>query len=162
MGEILLTRGKVAIVDDEDYSYLNQWKWNYKSKGHGNTGYAVRDITENGIYKAVLMHREIIRPSDSMEVDHIDGNGLDNRKVNLREATRSQNQQAKGRQRNNTSGYKGVSYDAEKDKWRAQITYKGKGHKLGRYKIIEDAARAYNKAAIKYHGEFASLNTIQG
>jgi hypothetical protein len=160
MKEIPLSKGMIAIVDDEDYDYINQWSWNYSPSRHRRTGYAVRGMTVDGKYKNIKMHREVLRPADNMEVDHVDGNGLDNRRANLREATRSQNQQSKGKPRNNTTGYKGIYYSENKGKWRAQIGYGGKGHKLGWYKTIEGAAKAYNRAAIKYHKEFAVLNEI--
>lgn len=162
MKEIQLTRGMVALVDDEDYIFLAQWKWAYKDKGHRNTGYAVRGKSmPNGRYKVFAMHRVIMDALITHEIDHINGNGLDNRKENLRIATKAQNQMHKQLQRNNTSGYKGVYYSEKKGKWRSAIGYNNKGYKLGWYKTKEAAAEAYNRAAVKHHGAFAILNRIQ-
>jgi len=97
------------MVDDEDYEYINRWKW-YIFKGT-NTFYATRTLPRvNGKHLNINMHRVILQTPDGMYVDHINGNGLDNRGVNLRNCTRSQNQHNRGKSRNNTSGYKGVSW----------------------------------------------------
>ena len=151
---IPLTKGRVAIVDDDDFAYLNQWRWKFNSR------YAVR--TSGGIshWKTISMHRVIMNAPDGMEVDHINGEELDNRKENLRICTRSENVRNVGKYRNNTSGFKGVSFDAEKvtRKWRALIQVDKKLISLGRYATPEEAARVYDEAAKKYHGKFAQLN----
>ena len=124
---IPLTQGKEAIVDDEDFEYLNQWKWFYTSDGY--------------------------------EIDHKNRNRLDNRRENLRICTHSQNMANRRRSKNNTSGYKGVSWDTVHKGWHSQIGgRKINGKTLGLFDIPEDAARAYDEAAKKLYGEFAILN----
>ena len=93
--------------------------------------------------------------------DHKDRNGLNNTRENLRYATEAQNLQNRGMPKNNTSGYKGVMWCENKNKWRVQIKANNKRISLGYYSCIIKAAKAYNKAAIKYHGEFAVLNEIE-
>lgn len=157
MKEILLTQGKVAIVDDEDFEYLNQWKWQYMS------GYARKGRWNNGVKKFFLMHRFILGLTCSYkekEVDHINGNGLDNRRCNLRVATKSQNRCNSSKPRNNTSGYKGIGWRAERKKWCVRIGINKMSIFLGHFNYLVDAIFIYNQAAIKYHKKFAKLNTI--
>tara|TARA_R110002126_G_scaffold2337_2_gene13445 strand:+ start:3380 stop:3886 length:507 start_codon:yes stop_codon:yes gene_type:complete len=160
MKEIQLTQGKVALVDDEDYEYLNQWKW-YANK-FGNIFYAVKNIKIfKGKIRPVLMHRFLSNNKNTkMHTDHINGDGLDNRKINLRICTHSQNLMNRGASINNKTGYKGVSYDKKQNKFKAQIGVNKKNITLLRTNNPIDAARAYNTAAQKYHGEFAQLNVI--
>ncbi len=106
------------------------------------------------------MHRLLLCPPMEMQIDHVNGNKLDNRKSNLRTCTASENQHNQGLQINNTSGYKGVIWIVSRDLWRAQIKINSKQIYLGYFKNPNDAARAYNGAAIKLHGEFACLNKI--
>ncbi len=151
--EIKLTQGKVAIVDDEDFEFLNRWKWSC-----GSGGYALRNSPRSdGSHRHVLMHRLIALPHYGEHTDHINQDKLDNRSSNLRVCTNSQNGMNKGKQSNNTSGYKGV-YKHEIGRWAARINAGGKKISLGLYKDVLDAAKAYDKAALKYHGEFAYLN----
>ena len=148
-------KGKyVALVDDEDYEYLNQWKWhvNIESK----TIYVRRTIYENKIYSSIAMHSQIMQPPSEMEIDHIDHNGLNNQKSNLRLCTRSQN--AKNRTPRGASKYLGVYYEKRKRKYQAQININGVVVYLGRYVNEIDAAMAYDNAAKQYHLEFANLN----
>jgi len=155
MKEIQLTQGKVTLVDDEDFEYLNQWRWHVS-----NDNYARRTIYNDKLFKALFMHREIMKVSKGLLVDHINGNSLDNRKLNLRICTNSQNLRNRLKNINNTSGYKGVRLINSTKKWRAQIWLNSKYYHLGLFNNIKDAARAYNEAAVKYHGEFANLNKI--
>ncbi len=151
--KIPLTQGKYAIVDGCDYTYLNQFKWHY------NEGYAKRNIGKRPNRRRLPMHRVILERmgyKDFIQPDHINGNGLDNRRCNLRPATASQNRCNRGKQSNNTSGYKGVCWDRKK--WRAYIGVNGKRIHLGLFDNIKDAARAYNEAALKYHKEFARFS----
>jgi hypothetical protein len=158
--EIQLTQGQVAIVDDEMYDYLNQWKW-YASKQKNGKFYAERKITVNSLRKSIIMHRLIINNTDiKLHTDHINGITLDNRKINLRICTNSQNQMNKKTQINNKNGFKGVSYNKEKKKYEVNITLNGNKIFLGRHLNIIEAAKSYNEAAIKYFGEFANLNKI--
>lgn len=150
MKEIPLTQGKVTLVDDADYEYLNQFKW---CAWHNQNGiwYAVR--TPMRVYHA--MHRVILGITDSKTyTDHIDGDGLNNQRSNLRLATPAQNVRNTRIQKNNKSGHKGVSWDKTSNKWRTAIQVDGKGKTLGRFSKIEDAIAAYEEAATKLFGEF--------
>lgn len=102
------------------------------------------------------MHREIVGTPEGMDTDHINGDKLDNRRSNLRICTHAQNGANRGPQKNGSSGYKGVSYHCKK--WRVQICINGKTKRLGGFNSLLDAAKAYDKAARKYHGEFARTN----
>lgn len=155
MKSISLSRGKVALVDDADYEWLNQWKWYCSSEG-----YAERDEGRRGNRKRILMHRLILGVSKEFQADHINNNRLDNRRANLRTCTYSENNQHRGVSSSNTSGYKGVTFVKVTKKWRATIRVNRVKVELGSYKNIIDAARAYNQAAKKYHGEFAVLNDV--
>lgn len=157
--EISLTQSKVALVDAEDCEWLNQWKW-CANLQHG-IFYATRHIYKNGKRKSIYMHREIIKLLDNMFIDHINRNGLDNRKSNLRICNKSQNAMNRERQINNKSGYKGVCWGKQCKKWRAYININKKPTSIGLFKTKEDAALAYNETAIKYHGRFAKLNLIR-
>ena len=157
MKEIKLTLGKVAVVDDDLFDYLNKWKWT--AKKHRNTFYARRNIKlEGGKQKDIKMHRLIMGVTDpSKIIDHRDNNGLNNQRSNLRLCTLSQNQH--NRQSNiGASKFKGVW--KSKNRWRAEIVSDGTKKRLGSYIKEEEAAKAYNEAALKYHGEFARLNQI--
>ena len=155
---IPLTKGQHAIVSDEDYDHLvSIGRW-----CHSNSGYAVHYwINDNGKHKTLFMHRAIMarmlgHPIASFQVDHINRDRLDNRRKNLRLATRSQNQANKGRQRNNSSGFKGVSWS--RGKYEARIRYNGKRINLGRFECSEAAANIYDAASRLLYGEFAGLN----
>lgn len=157
MKAIPLTSGAEAIVDDEDYHYLMQWKWRL-SKGRATR--TARD-PKTGKRHTVFMHRVVARrkglPSGRM-VDHRDRNRLNNKRRNLRAATNTENQCNKGPQSNNTSGFKGVSWHKKARKWSAQIRLHGKQKHLGLFELAKDAAQAYDTAARQLHGEFACLN----
>ena len=151
---IPLTQGKEAIVDDEDFEYLNQWKWFYTSDG-----YPARSVYFKHKKKKLSMHCAIKQAPDGYEIDHKNRNRLDNRRENLRICTHSQNMANRRRSKNNTSGYKGVSWDTVHKGWHSQIGgRKINGKTLGLFDIPEDAARAYDEAAKKLYGEFAILN----
>ena len=159
MKEIQLTQGKVALVDDDMYEYLNQWKW-YANNMNGKF-YAIRNHRENkGKQIKIAMHRLIIKPDKYMLIDHLDGNSLNNQKNNLRICTNSQNLMNRLIYINNKSGFKGVYWNKRSAKWMAYISFDNKMLYLGLFNNLKDAARAYNAAAIKYHGEFANLNKI--
>lgn len=158
MKEIPLTKGKVAIVDDEDYTELINYSWRYQN------GYAARTTCrDEGKRTTVLMHRQILSDSPkNMDIDHINGNKSDNRKSNLRIATRKQNMHNSPKRKCNKSGYKGVSYDNVKKKWRSRFRYQNRELWLGYYDNKHDAARIYNFWANDLFGEYARLNEING
>jgi len=149
MKKIPLTQGKFALVDDDIFEYLNQWKW-YAIKSK-NTFYARRSIKNPT--SSIIMHRFILNVHKNKQVDHINGNGLDNRVCNLRVASNGQNQANKKTSIKNKSGFKGVTFLGKK--FKSQIKYNGVVIYLGIFKTPEEAHEAYKQAAIKYHGEFA-------
>lgn len=151
---IELTRGLCAIVDDDMYEYLNQWKWT--ALKNGKKFYAFRMERKKGI----LMHRVVNQTPDGMMADHIDGNGLNNQKSNLRSCTPSENTR---NQLPREGRYKGVVENNGRGKrWRAQLWMNHKCIHLGYYEIAEEAARAYDRAAKKFFGQFACLNFPEG
>lgn len=150
----------IALIDDDDYEKLSKIKWYYRK----NEGYAVGNLPspEKGVYPKVLMHRYIMDAPKGKQVDHINGNKLDNRKSNLRIATASTNKANCGLRKSNTSGYKGVSIQKGRTKkWAAQIKVDYNRIHLGYFYTKEEAALAYNEAALKYFGEFAKLNILK-
>ncbi len=154
---IQLTQGKVARVSQEDFDFLSQWKW-CANKARNNGGYyAVRNSRGPGKRKQVRMHRVIADRAGlalTHQIDHIDGDGLNNTRPNLRAATYAQNNQNRGKTKRNTSGIKGISWDKQRSKWLAQICCDTIRYKLGRFNTKEMAAEAYRKAANKLHKEF--------
>lgn len=160
MKEIQLTQGKVALVDDDMFDYLNQWKW-FANLQNGKF-YARTNIPKiNGKRSSLLMHRLILNLHNTkLQVDHLNHSTLDNRKCNLRACTQSENLQNCNIYSNNKSGYKGVSYSKTNKKWQVSIGVNKDKVYLGCFINLKDAARAYNAAAVKYHGEFANLNKI--
>ena len=150
MKKIQLTQNKYTIVDDEDYDYLNQWNW--CSKKNINIYYAIRTVLNKRIY----MHRIIINPTDNMYIDHINRNGLDNRKENLRICNKSQNACNSTIPRHNTSGIKGVCWDKSCNKWLSRIKINGKQKHLGRFNNKLEAREVYRKEAKDHFGEFYS------
>lgn len=155
MKEIPLTQGKVALVDDCDFERLSRFRW-YAACNHGYGWYAVRCVKRKHVY----MHCEILNVQRGIRVDHKDGNGLHNWRNNLRPATSAQNMSNRGKQIDNTSGYKGVTWSKDRSVWIAKIGVNGKSKYLGWFDDTESAARAYNDAALMYHREFAKLNEI--
>lgn len=159
MKKLPLTRERFATVDDQDFDWLNQWKWSMT----GN-GYAVRNArVERGLYTVVRMHRFIVDAPDGMFVDHINGDTTDNRRDNLRVCTAHQNTFNRGKQKNNKSGFKGVYLHKKKNlkkPWFARIKMRDKHHSSGGYTTSLEAAIAYNQLATQLHGEFARLNKV--
>lgn len=157
MKQILLTKGQFALVDDEDFEYLNQFKW-CAVKG-SNTYYAIKSGYNKGKNPQIKMHRLISKLNDSnILCDHKDNNGLNNQKENLRISNKSQNGMNRGPQKNGTSKYKGVSWFAKANKWMAKITLNRKQIYIGYFEDITDAAKAYDEKAKELFGEFAWLN----
>lgn len=161
MKQIQLSQGRVALVDDEDFEKLNQYKWcaNKIRKTYYATTYW--GIKKSGSYGHLTMHRLILNITDGkILIDHRDNNGLNNQKKNLRIATTSQNAMNSGANKSGTSKYKGVSRASRGESWQARISKGGKHEYLGYFSNENDAAIAYNKAAIQLHGEFANPNVI--
>lgn len=154
MREIPLTRGLSAMVDDEDATLVSQWKW----YAHGRAGgfYAARRECHGG--RLILMHRLINGTPEDMITDHIDGNGLNNRRGNLRDATPLQNMMNKAPNRGGSSPLKGAWFDPNPRNtkpWRSAIRLGGKAKYLGRFATQHEAAAAYAQAASEHFGDFA-------
>lgn len=162
MKEIPLSQGKVALVSDEDYDHLCQYRWCAHRGGPRSSAYAVRNTGKWPHRTHTQMHRVIAERMGleiaGLEVDHINGDGLDNRRSNLRVATAAENRRNRRRSSNNSSGYKGVSFNRHARKWAAHIGTGGAFLHLGYFVSKEDAAREYDSAARKYFGAFARTN----
>jgi len=158
MKEIQITQNRVVSVSDEDYKEISQYSWSYSA----STGYAVRKGRKNCTEpRTVHMHRVIMNAKANQQVDHINGNKLDNRRSNLRFATVQKNAFNRKKPKVRcTSQYKGVLKRKNASKWEARIKLNNKAIYLGRFVNEKDAARAYNEAALKYFGEFARCNDI--
>lgn len=156
MREIQLSQSKVALVDDEDYDRVNEYKWQaYKNK-KGNSTYA-------RVNYDLTMHRLILNltSNDKVEVDHIDMNGLNNQKSNLRIVNRSQNKCNATIQKNNKTGLKGVGYYKRGGHYRARIKINGKETHLGFFDTAEEAGAAYDKASKEIHGVYGRVNGVE-
>lgn len=162
MKEITLSQGQVALVDDEDYEWLTQWRWNAQWNPCTRSFYAQRTVyvgKVDGKYKCISfkMHREILglKHGDKRRADHKEpGETLNNQRSNLRIATLSQNQWNTKLRRTNTSGFKCVRFHKQIKKWTSQITINREQIHLGSFSTPEEAHRAYIEASIKYRGEF--------
>lgn len=174
---IKLSHGLFAKIDDKDFEKVSQFEWfAYRIAGMGQSGKTYlygfkpgRKVKKEGEkypsgkqkYQRVWLYNFLMEPSEGMIVDHINGDPLDNRRSNLRIITQKQNVLNRGKRVNGkTSKFLGVSKNVEKKKFIASIKILGKSLYLGSYSNEEDAAKAYNEAAIKYFGEFARLNEI--
>jgi hypothetical protein len=157
--EIPVSGGLVALVDNEDVGRVAAFSW-YPLKNGGKTStYANGYLPRSKPPQLILMHRLILDPPDGLDVDHINGDGLDNRR------SKAENNWNTGKQRSAkvaqpTSGFKGVYLRRDRNRWRATISANGKRISLGYFATAEEAARAYNQAAPELHGAFARLNVI--
>lgn len=152
---IMLSQGKFAQVDDEDFWELNKHKW-CTTRGKGNTFYAQRSVRINGKARPILMHRVIMNAPPRIQCDHLDGDGLNNQRSNLRFATNQENNRNKvGPNRNNKLGVKGVCWNKRTKKFEADITVDGKTIHLGFFFCLEKAKLARRAAEAKYFGAFA-------
>jgi hypothetical protein len=164
---IPVSGGRWALVDEEDYYKLKGYKWTAREGKNTVYAYCLKKISKmqnveagwgpNESYLGTpFMHRVILNAPDGMEVDHINGNGLDNRRANLRLATREQNNANRRPQPASLSGFLGVQ--KYREKWRAGLSYSGRRIKLGTYDTPEEAAKAYDSRAKELFKEFARLN----
>jgi hypothetical protein len=159
-----LSKGLFALVDVADFERLSKWKW-YAQRGRRGRHYAVRTDYSGPKQSQVMMHRVVLDAPTGSEVDHRNGDALDNRRCNLRICTRTQNaRNITSSKRQKLGGYKGVAWDPRKNKWRAVISVpgvdggRGKQRQIGRFDTPELAARAYDAAAKRLYGEFAAPN----
>ncbi len=154
--EVKLTRGLVTIIDAEDLELVSQHKW-FASRGQ-NTDYALRKQRIDGRQQTVSLHRVLLNAPEGMHVDHLNGDGLDNRKANLRLCTRSENRRNSQRQAGGVSKFKGVSKRPGRRKsWVAKI-YVGKNQYTQCFFTELEAAERYDEMAREHFGEFAKLN----
>lgn len=159
-----LNHNLIGIIDQEDKDLLDHY-W-FPTRGL-HTHYIIRKPGHGKSRRAIIMHRLILariieRPLEKHELcDHINGNGLDNRRCNLRVVSRKENMWNSASKKNSTSKYKGVSWQASNHKWRAAIRENGKANYLGLFDNENQAARVYNEAAKRVYGEFARLNIIE-
>lgn len=159
--EISVGNGLVAIVDDIDYDILTTHKW-HVGKHKSNKIYAMRNAwdSESKKHFPERMHRAILKTMPGTEVDHVNGNGLDNRRCNLRECTHAQNMQNRIKTVG-SSKYKGVTWNKQSSLWASSIRHCYKAIFIGYFKNEEDAARAYNVKALELFGEFANINIVE-
>lgn len=157
--QIPLTQGKFALVDDEDFERVSKFKW-HASKG-SKTFYARRNsLKSDNIEKRITirLHCFILGFPVNTDIDHIDRNGLNCCRSNLRRATPSQNRANRGLDSTNTTGYKGISFIKRRNRWRMRITVDGKKIEKDGFHTAEQAARAYDSFSKKHFGEFAVTN----
>lgn len=153
---VQLTRGKYAIIDSEDFSAVECYKWNYSNSGYAKT--AVPHPTIKGRQSYLYMHTLLMSTPKGMHVDHKDGNSLNNQRSNLRLCSHADNMRNSKIPKNNTSGYKGVGFLKRSGRWNACIYFMNKRIHIGNYTNKDDAARAYDTKATELYGEFARLN----
>jgi len=158
--KISLSQNQYALVDDADYEWLNRYKWCINRRKY--TFYAQRVIRIDGRFQTLSMHRLILGlvPGDGKETDHMDGNGSNNQRSNLRICSRSENAQNQRSKEGCSSRYKGVCRHKNRKKWQASIGVKGRSKYLGLFLSEVEAALAYNQAAKDNFGEPAWLNNI--
>ncbi len=161
MKEIKLTQGKVALVDDEDYERVSALKWQARKTRSARNYYAYHAWKEEGRVRHISMHRLILAAPIGADVDHRDGDGLNNRRSNIRLCTPTQNEMNKKPSSRNTSGYKGVSHYNKGPKWMAKLKVGNRKIRRFGFTSAEEAARAYDALAIEHYGEFAMTNFQQ-
>lgn len=152
MKTIPLTQNKIALVSDEDFEELSKYKWHLHTTKFGD--YARTSNPKR------YMHTFLMNPGHGYEVDHQDGDGLNNQRSNMRICTSSQNKANQKVRSDNVSGFKGVSWDKSREKWLAQTHYKGKYKYIGRFANKLEAVNAYNTTVIELFGDFAKVNRV--
>lgn len=161
MKTIQLTQGKVALVDDEDFEELIKYKWYASKVKTTNKFYVRRNIKiEGGKQKTVRIHSVIINTPKGLYIDHIDGDGLNNQKSNLRVCSNAENARNRGANLNNTSGYKGVTWHKRMKKWVVQITVDYERKVYRSFSSKEEAYLAYCDACVTLHREFSNVGTL--
>ena len=152
MKQIKLTQNKFALVDDDDFDFINKWKWYYNAQGYAvRKPYIKGSGRKNQKSLSIRMHRLINKTPEEFETDHINRNKLDNRKENVRNVNPSQNRINQGLRIDNTSGIKGVTWDKQTNKWRAFICIHKKMINLGRHLNIDKALFVRQQAELIYH-----------
>lgn len=155
MGYVTLTKGFTAIIDVKDIKHAINKNW--YAKVAGNTVYAKTTAYINGKRADLSLHREIMSAPEGLEVDHKNGDGLDNRRSNLRLVTHQQNMHNMRINKNNKSGHKGIFFCNRENKWIAKIKVNSKTINLGYFSNIDDAITVRINAVSKYHGEFGRI-----
>lgn len=158
---ITLTKGYTSVIDAADVHLVDGRNWQAqverRADGTVRAVYAVRNDRLDGRQKTVLMHRVVAGTPEGFETDHRDGNGLNNLRANLRNATPSQNQHNQSTRSDNTSGHKGVYFHKAAGKWHARLKVAGKARSLGLFTDLAAASAAYAKASAELHGEFGRI-----
>lgn len=156
MAEIILACGRAVLVDDKDVAMLSQWTWSLSGRNAGNQ-YATRTVRVMGTQVSLFMHRVLTEAPKGIPVDHVNGDGLDNRRANLRLASTSLNNVNRVF-RPGPSGYRGVARRPKGERYFASAMLNRERYFFGSYRTAEDAAIAYDIGAARLHGEFARLN----
>lgn len=159
MKEIILNNGMKTKVDDCKFEELSKYRW-IAIKASNGAYYAVRSEKINGKWCIIRMHREVYGNCEGFLVDHKDMDTLNNQFHNLRKCNKAQNGRNRGKQSNNTSGFKGVFWSKSTKKWLAVIKVDKKAINLGSFACRIEAAKVYDNAALLYHGEFANINNV--
>lgn len=157
--ELELTQDQTCLIDAYDYDLVKEYRWFYNKPKNSNSGYVLTNIRIDGKQKILKMHRLLMSfPDKSLDIDHINRNGCDNRRCNLRICTHQENQMNTSKQKNNKSNYKGVYFHKRDKKYISSIRFNKKLIHLGYFEDPIEAAKAYDKKAKELFKEFAVLN----